>query len=260
MARKWLLYNPANRPLNEKRARQYAEDIKMGKWELNGEAIKFYSDGTLADGQHRLRAVIIANMPIKSVVITGLSKDVKVQDRGKNRSTSDIMRLKGYSKDIASHKTVAIAKLHYLIQKNITNVSDGLVEEFIIKNKDVLSELSKTYKGSKASKNININSAPVRLACFYAVNSGECTYSQLNAFLKVLRTGIPESLDQSAALVCRNDMLSGVIVMRGVSYRKKAVFKVEKAIQDFVNKYPRQRTYKAWEEPVYSCHQNNKEA
>lgn len=262
MARGYLELNRVNRTLNKGRAKQYAEDIKAGKWELNGEAIKFYDDGSLADGQHRLAGIIIADTPIRTVVITELPKEIAVQDRGRNRSVADVMQLKGMQKDIANNRTIAMAKLHYSVQKNITNVSDGMVERFIEKNEDLIRELvnmSKSYaKGS--SKGVNVDAAVIKLPCFYAVNSGECSKDQIRLFLKVLKTGIPNALNQSAALVCRNDIISGAISTRGsTENRKIAVFQIEKAIQDFITGYPRKKSYVKCTEPIYANHVNNQE-
>lgn len=262
MARRMLERNHVNRTLNKARAAQYAEDMKAGRWELNGEAIKFYADKSLADGQHRLTGIIIANVPILTLVISGLDKSIAIQDRGRNRSTADVMRLRGYDKELSNHTIVAMARLHYDVQMNKKNIPDGLIEAFIAKHADVLMRLANMQKGGwkGAPKGPNVDAAIIKLPCFYAINSGECNEEQIYQFLKVLRTGIPESLDQMAAVVCRNDILAGAINVRGGSgERKKSVFQVEKAINDFVAGYKRKQSYKAWNEPIYSCHANNKE-
>lgn len=262
MAKDYLKHNRVNRTWNRARSVQYAEDMKAGRWELNAETIKFYEDGSLADGRHRLEAIIIANVPVRIDVTTGVANNVSVQDRGRNRSVADVMQLKGHSRIIANSKVVAMAKLHYAVQKNITNVSDGMVEDFIVKNCEILEKLSGIHKdGTRgASKGVNVDAAVIKLPCFYAMNSGEVSESQIRSFLKVVKTGIPEALNQSAAIVCRNDLLSGAIPTHAnTDGRKRAVFQIEKAIQDFAAGYPRKKTYAKCAEPIYSCHTNNKE-
>ena len=253
--------NKVNRALSLGRVQQYAYDIKNGLWQLNGEAIKFYEDGSLADGQHRLAAIIKANTPITTIVITGLPNTITIQDRGRNRNITDSMQLEGMSKTLASNTVVAIAKLHYLIQQSKTNTSDGMVKDFINKNEETLLELlSVVPKNMRKTKSVNARSAPVLLACFYAVNSKECSIEQIADFLDVLHCGVPKALTQTAAIICRNDILSGAIQIAGSSqYRVKATKQVEKAIYDFVNQYPRKVTYSNWNEPIYSNHINNKE-
>ena len=85
-----------NRPLRTSCIERYADIIKRGQWELNGETIKFDTSGTLLDGQHRLSAVILAGMPIKSYVIRDLPRKVfDTLDTGKGRTGADVLSLRG---------------------------------------------------------------------------------------------------------------------------------------------------------------------
>lgn len=67
-AAKLLATTEKNRPLNELRAVAMSADIKAGRWAENGETIVVCA-GRLIDGQHRLRAVVLAGKPIVSAVI-----------------------------------------------------------------------------------------------------------------------------------------------------------------------------------------------
>lgn len=261
LAKKWLEKNKVNRNINYGRVRQYAEDMKAGLWQVNGEAIQFYEDGSLANGQHRLTAITIANIPVKSAVLTGLPNNITIQDRGRNRTVTDSMLLEGYSKQLANNTNVAIAKLHYIVQTGNTNISDGTAKQFIEDNKEILLYLNEVTKRPSHCKQTALNTkvAPILLPCLYAIKSGECSRGTIKDFLDVLYTGIPTSLDQSAALVCRNDILSEAIpTKRGsATARKKAVIQIEKAIYDFSVHYPRKKSYSTWETPTYSNHANN---
>lgn len=55
-AAEMLSKNKSNRKINQANVRRIADDMLTGNYKLNGETIKFYADGTLADGQHRLTA------------------------------------------------------------------------------------------------------------------------------------------------------------------------------------------------------------
>lgn len=90
-AGEYLKANKNFRRMDEKRARQLASDIEDDNWQVNGEAIKFNCDGSLRDGQHRLRACVLAGKPIQSWVYRGLQDDSTL-DRHKNRSLSDYLR------------------------------------------------------------------------------------------------------------------------------------------------------------------------
>lgn len=93
LAKEWLEdFNTNNRPIKKSVVRRYALDMEKGSWHLEtGESIKFASDNTLLDGQHRLMAIVKANTPIKMLVVTGLDRDTfKVLDTGINRNASDV--------------------------------------------------------------------------------------------------------------------------------------------------------------------------
>ena len=60
LASKWLQKNSCNRPLSQNTVYRYADAILSGEWKLNGDTIRFDSNGTLIDGQHRLHACVKA--------------------------------------------------------------------------------------------------------------------------------------------------------------------------------------------------------
>jgi hypothetical protein len=96
LAAKWLKQNSHNRNIRKRAVTDYARDMKAGQWRLNGEAIKFAADGTLLDGQHRLMAVIEADVAIPLMVVTGLPTDTQeTMDAGCKRTTADAFNLRG---------------------------------------------------------------------------------------------------------------------------------------------------------------------
>src|SRR4051812_45826471 len=64
---KWLgLNSPVNRSKKASKIGGYAADMQAGRWNSNtGETIKFDTSGTLIDGQNRLEAVVLANVPVE---------------------------------------------------------------------------------------------------------------------------------------------------------------------------------------------------
>lgn len=88
----WLEKNSSNRPLSHARIRQYVKDILDGNFGLTGEAIRFFEDGSLADGQHRLTSIVKACKSVETLVVFGLSKSVAAYiDTGKSRSAGDVL-------------------------------------------------------------------------------------------------------------------------------------------------------------------------
>lgn len=88
IAKQLLEYNTHNRPRQESRIRDYAEDMKKGKWYLSESAIGFDADGVLTNGQTRLEACTIANVSFESIVCIVLEQNIHM-DTGNVRKVVD---------------------------------------------------------------------------------------------------------------------------------------------------------------------------
>lgn len=97
MAADLLKLNSFNRPLSKSHVNKLANAIKKGEWEYCGDSIKISSENTLLDGQHRLHAIIQANIPVETLIIRELpSKTFHVIDTGKKgRGTADVLAIAG---------------------------------------------------------------------------------------------------------------------------------------------------------------------
>ncbi|MFB8001538.1 hypothetical protein [Nocardia sp. NPDC056000] len=107
IARGWLERNPNNRPIRQSRVQQYYDDMISGRWQFNGEAIKFGPDGELLDGQHRLQAIArTTGMSFPMLIVRGLSATTQVtMDQGARRTPSDQLTISG----ITSHNMTLVA-------------------------------------------------------------------------------------------------------------------------------------------------------
>jgi hypothetical protein len=96
-ARRWLGRNTHNRTVRQRVVNAYVRDLKAGEWRLTGEAVKFAKDGTLLDGQHRLLAIVEADVTATTLVVRGLDPEVQdVMDTGSKRTAADILILAEY--------------------------------------------------------------------------------------------------------------------------------------------------------------------
>ncbi len=77
MAAEFLKKNWTNRTVRNEHTDRIAMDIRSGRWDLNGESLKFDVDGNLIDGQHRCLAIIEADKAVDTLVVTGLAKTVQ---------------------------------------------------------------------------------------------------------------------------------------------------------------------------------------
>jgi hypothetical protein len=89
-------FNDRNRKLRRFSADRYADDMREGKWILNGETIKWSIHGRLLDGQNRLMGCVLAKTPFMSWVTFGLSDDAfDTIDIGGVRTGADILGIGG---------------------------------------------------------------------------------------------------------------------------------------------------------------------
>lgn len=104
-AAKWLAKNTHNRHLRTRLVDRLARDMTAGKWQTNGDAIRFSEEGTLLDGQHRLTACVESGAKFTTVVIRGLDPEtMHTVDQGAKRSGGDVLKLRGeqYANDLAN--------------------------------------------------------------------------------------------------------------------------------------------------------------
>lgn len=102
IAAHYLNQNEKNRRLSRTVVSRYVEAINRGEWVVNGEAIKFGWNGNLLDGQHRLRACILADKSIDVCVVRGLDPEVfKTLDEGKGRKGGDCLYVLEYPNPLA---------------------------------------------------------------------------------------------------------------------------------------------------------------
>lgn len=82
------------RPLSKRAVDSLVSSIKEGRWVVNGETIILGNDGTVLDGQHRLWACVISDIPIQTWVVHGVQGNgISTIDTGRVRSNSDMVHM-----------------------------------------------------------------------------------------------------------------------------------------------------------------------
>lgn len=95
-AQEELFLNDKNRKLSQTAITFYAEQIKLNLWMMTGETVIYGRTGALLNGQHRYHAIIQAGKAAPILIVRGISDDsFKAIDRGKGRTMSDILSIKG---------------------------------------------------------------------------------------------------------------------------------------------------------------------
>lgn len=96
-AKVWLENRAPNRKIvrGDSRVNEYTRMMLCGHWVV-ADALKFDNTGKLIDGQHRLMAVIKADIPVKFFVVSGYEPDtILVLDSGKSRTIQQAVSLMG---------------------------------------------------------------------------------------------------------------------------------------------------------------------
>jgi hypothetical protein len=113
LAKQWLEANTHNRPLSEELVIAYMVDMLDGRWQYNGDAIRFDHTGRLIDGQHRLHACIEAGVPFETDVVTGLAPEaIRTIDIGRVRTAGHIAHLEGVENASVACAIAGLAVLH----------------------------------------------------------------------------------------------------------------------------------------------------
>ena len=94
MAKKMLDTLIKNRVINWKRVHLYAEEMKAGRWRLNGEPIKMNDKKQVLDGQHRLLAIMEAGVSVWLTIASDIETDAfATMDSGYTRKASQVYRM-----------------------------------------------------------------------------------------------------------------------------------------------------------------------
>jgi hypothetical protein len=156
-AEAYLAMSDGNRPIRPGRVRQYAADMKTGKWLLSGEPIIF--NGTaLINGHHRLRACVASSTPFESVVVRGVaSQAYDVIDSGLARTMGDVLA----QHDIGNaNLTAAAARLYLSYQAGVINdpqqvailIGRQRIADHVVNNTELYKWALARHHASKAMK------------------------------------------------------------------------------------------------------------
>jgi hypothetical protein len=96
LAEELLTRNTNNRKVSKANVRRYRKDAEHGAWSLNGQPIIVSSDGVLADGQHRLAAIVGTEFKIPTLMVFGVQPETRTtMDQGRARNAGDYITMLG---------------------------------------------------------------------------------------------------------------------------------------------------------------------
>ena len=225
-AQEWLKHQHNDqRKLREGWVVTMAMDMESGNWRESHQGIAFDWNGNLLDGQHRLNAIILANVPVKMMVTRDLDPNTfQVTDAGHSRSLADRA-----SEPWVSKNTISTARrmMAGLLARLSPNPSDSQVMEYILQHKDAI----QFSEGLFGTGKLGISTAPVRAVvarAYYTQNA-----HTLEQFASILYTGIVDDASQGAAVKLR-DWLTSTASGVGRTKAAEQYARIERALLAFI--------------------------
>jgi hypothetical protein len=213
-ALEWLEQcNSNNRKVSDNHVHCLARDMTEGKWRLTHAGIAFGPDGTLLDGQHRLWAVVVANVSVEMFVWRNIDADAMMTiDCGKSRSMADILNIAGENGDVTADRLALLRAMLAgfgsppLLSPTETSQALQVHEEAI---QFAIDHLPRLQSASGVS---NAITRAVIARAYYSVDRG-----MLKDFCRKLITGIVTSADEGIIVLLRQQLQEN----RGGSYSQK---------------------------------------
>jgi hypothetical protein len=250
-AEHWLnSKNKGNRNMRDGVAERYASDMQNGRWTNCPEPISFYEDGELADGQHRLWAIIESGRTISFPIATGLTRPDGLNiNRGLGRSLIDNAAISGLRDDL-THSIIATCRgIDYDPKQAKTtrsgrSLSDSETLILVDKHGDAA-----RFAITNGPKSKYLNNAVVRSAIARAYYVEE-DKAKLARFCEVMKTGFFEGDKETAAIAIRNYMLQKGPIASQSSMWGDTFRKIQHAIHNFM-KGTKQLTVRPIEHEAY---------
>lgn len=132
MATELLGRNANVRKLRDSVVMRYATDMMMGGWTVTGEPIIFDEDGNGVNGQHRLHACILADVPFTTLVVLGVAAKADLSmDTGAKRTLGDYLQHYGHTD--AKNLAAAIRLAYQLIEEGEVTQSAAYTNEILLR-------------------------------------------------------------------------------------------------------------------------------
>jgi len=202
MAQNWLQSNENNRRVQQDRVKLYAAAMARGGWHFTHQGIAFYEDGRLADGQHRLLAIVLSQCAVWMNVTYGLKLPAATAvDAGRPRNLTNAMHFMGLD---TRNKFVPVARAlfqEYMAQRGNGSVRGRAVDnDVFIKFCESAREAVEFSVASSCTK--GLSHAVVRAAISAAWFSRDC--DRLSQFKEQLHSGVISSNADSAVARLRD--------------------------------------------------------
>lgn len=233
-ARQLLLRNSLDqRKIKPSVVHRYAQDMKAGLWQKNAEPIHINKEGYLCNGQHRLQAIIEANVTVEIYVIYDV--DATIFDTGYKRNPGDQLRMSGVELPTTAS---AAAKI---VAGAFRPIGSGLYSKYASTHKE---ELERAYKATCVG---TAGRSSKRAACVAAtylmLRTHTAQYFEMEMYWQVYNTMEPKlagAHDASPVLVARET----IDAMNGTRLVRNEMEIIIQSMEEFVKDIHRETPYR----------------
>lgn len=225
-AEKMLDSNDSNRKLRAGVAEQYARDMISGNWGICTTPLAFYENGDVADGQHRLWAVVDSGKSQQFIVLRGLKKPDGLNiDTGLGRTAVDGAHISGLDPTLNNNIVSASRSIEEGVATHIR--SSNSTKLAIARKHREAAQFVVSYVRGKKIANGAVMGAVGR--AWYKVDK-----EKLHRFCEVLTTGQSLGLHESAAVTLRNYLLSSEANLASSALWTDTFRRTQRCIKNFI--------------------------
>jgi hypothetical protein len=207
-----LKLNTHNRALKPTVVAQYAHVMRLGEWRNTTEAIVIDKNGVLVNGQHRLHAVIQADVSVTLTLWFGVEPDeFKIIDQGSKRGSADLVHINGHSN---SSVRAPAAKILLILE-----AEDGHYRPAPQFVSDKVDEIGKKFEravfwGEKLKRGPvkKITTGTAAAVAYYVMQEAGAPYERLEKFFEFLFRGADDvELMPEEISILREQLGKGVL-------------------------------------------------
>jgi len=229
-AEAWLNANKSNRRLRDGIVEKYAADMKSGRWTSCPEPISFYDDGDVADGQHRLFAIIESDTEQIFPICRGLKRvDGLNLNTGLSRTLVDNARISKTDDGLSKALISTARAIEFGTISVGRTVSNGETLAIVAKHREAAA-----FACSEVRRKSLLCGTVVTGAVGRAYAAG-VDHDKLRRFCDVLGCGLYNGDNETPAIAIRNYLLEKGAVLSSSGLWVDTFMKVQNAIRYFVD-------------------------
>lgn len=239
-AKTWLeKNNQNNRVLRMEQARRFARDMKEGNWRLTHQGIGFYEDGMIADGQHRLMGIVLAEKPMRFLVTKGIPKAAgQAIDQNVPRQAFDAIAIAGGPEWIDRNVVALIRFTRSKLFDQGLQLSVSDIMNYALKHEENI----RTANGFiTTNKKRHVTAAGMAANYFCAIAAGEPA-EKIKRFSQIMYTGEIASNKENAAIRLREYLIANNECWNG-AMRFDTSKRAQRAIALFCQEQPISKLY-----------------